>query len=165
MTLAELNAAPPEVAMRELARCCGSTEWGRRMTAARPFESRERLYEQAAVIWLSLPESDWREAFGHHPRIGERVSGWAAGEQSGTAGASGDTVRKLAARNADYERRFGHVFLICATGKSATEMLGQLEQRMTNDPSHELRVAAAEQLKITRLRLEKLLDPQPVSTP
>lgn len=151
--------------MRELARCCGSAEWVRRMSAARPFSGPEQLHERAATIWNALSESDWLDAFGHHPRIGERAAGWAAGEQSGTAGASGDTLRTLAARNADYERRFGHVFLICATGKSADEMLAQLEARMENDPSHELRVAAAEQLKITRLRLDKLLQSQPVSTP
>lgn len=161
MTLEELNAATPEVAGRELERCCGSSPWVREMVARRPFADETQLYTDAAQVWWSLSDQEWREAFAHHPRIGDRAGGWAAEEQSGVRAAGSETMRRFVRRNEDYERRFGHVFLICATGRSADEMLAQLEQRMTNEASAELRVAAAEQLKITRLRLEKLIHPQP----
>jgi 2-oxo-4-hydroxy-4-carboxy-5-ureidoimidazoline decarboxylase len=160
VTLGELNALPRDVAEREFARCCGSTRWVASMAARRPFSDPDELYRAADEIWWSLEGGDWLEAFSQHPRIGERsrgVGGWAKDEQSGVRGASTGTMDALADRNHDYERRFGHVFLICATGKRADEMLAELERRMSNDPATELRVAAAEQRKITRLRLEKLL--------
>lgn len=127
------------------------------MAARRPFHGAEQLYRAADEIWWSLEGADWLEAFSQHPRLGERAAGWASDEQSGVRGAAAATRDALTDRNHEYERRFGHVFLIHATGKSAAEMLAQLEQRMTNDPASELRVAAGEQAKITRLRLEKLL--------
>jgi 2-oxo-4-hydroxy-4-carboxy-5-ureidoimidazoline decarboxylase len=157
VTLAELNALSRDVAEHELARCCGSPRWVAAMVARRPFKDAAQLHSAADEIWSSLEGGDWLEAFSHHPRIGERAAGFAKDEQSGVQGASATTMKELASRNHDYERRFGHVFLICATGKRADEMLAQLEQRMANDPATELRVAAAEQAKITRLRLEKLL--------
>ena len=158
MTLQELNALPAERAARELMNCCGSTRWGSAMAARRPFADLPAVHRAAEEIWSTLDGGDWLEAFAHHPRIGERATGWAAGEQAGTAGASAETHKRLTALNQKYERRFGHVFLICATGKSAAEMLANLESRMPNDPASELRIAAAEQAKITRLRLEKLLE-------
>ncbi|HEY8174589.1 MAG TPA: 2-oxo-4-hydroxy-4-carboxy-5-ureidoimidazoline decarboxylase [Gemmatimonadaceae bacterium] len=157
MTLDELNAMPQDAAERALAKCCGSSRWAAAMAGRRRFKNDEAMYRVADEIWWSLEGADWLEAFSHHPRIGERSTGLAKDEQSGTRDASADTLQKLAERNHEYERKFGHVFLICATGKRADEMLGQLEQRMTNDPASELRVAAGEQAKITRLRLEKLL--------
>lgn len=157
MTLAELNVLPRDAAERELARCCGSTRWVAAILARRPFTDAEQLYRTADEIWWSLDGGDWLEAFSNHPRIGARVAGWSKDEQSGIRDASNDTITALADRNRDYERRFGHVFLICATGKGADEMLAQLEQRMDNDPATELRIAAAEQAKITRLRLERLI--------
>lgn len=157
MTLAELNALSDGAAKKELARCCGSARWVTAMSARRPFRDADALLQAADEIWWSLDGGDWLEAFAHHPRIGERAEGWARGEQSGMAGASTRTSKALADGNRAYERRFGHVFLICATGKSAAGMLADLERRMSNDPAAELRVAAAEQAKITRLRLEKLL--------
>lgn len=157
MTLDELNALTRDAAQRELGRCCGSTRWAAAMTARRPFRNAGQLSAAADEVWWSLDGGDWLEAFAHHPRLGERAAGWAKDEQSGVRGAASDTMKTLATRNHAYERRFGHVFLICATGKSADEMLANLEQRMTNDPATELKVAAGEQAKITRLRLEKLL--------
>lgn len=157
MTLNELNALPRDAAERELAKCCGSTRWASAVAARRPFRTVDQLRRGADEIWASLDGADWLEAFAHHPRIGERATGWASKEQSGTRGAPAQTRERLAKLNHDYERKFGHVFLIFASGKGADEMLAQLEQRMTNDPATELRVAAEEQAKITRLRLEKLL--------
>ena len=127
------------------------------MVARRPFQSSDQLLLAADDIWWSLDGGDWLEAFSHHPRIGERAAGWANDEQSGTRGASADTLEKLADLNHEYERKFAHVFLICATGKGADEMLSSLERRLRNEPAIELRIAASEQAKITRLRLEKLL--------
>jgi len=157
VTLDELNAMPRDAAERELAKCCGSSRWTSAMAGRRPFRNVDQLYRAADEVWTSLDGADWLEAFSHHPRIGERAVGWARDEQSGTSGASARTMERLAKLNHDYQRKFGHVFLICATGKPADELLSQLERRMMNDPAAELRVAAAEQAKITRLRLEKLL--------
>ena len=164
MTVAALNALDDGAARRELTRCCGSRRWVAAMAGRRPFAGRAELFQAADDCWWTLEGSDWLEAFAQHPRIGERAAGWAADEQAGVAGAAGETVKSLAKLNHDYERRFGHVFLICATGKSAAEMLGELTRRLGNDPRTELRVAATEQAKITRLRLEKLLGGFPETT-
>ena len=147
----------PADAERQLLAACGSREWARRMAAARPFASREKLLDAAERTWLDLGSEDWLEAFAAHPRIGERASGEAAREQSGTRDASPDVLRSLADANREYEERFGRVFLVCATGKSAQEMLELCRLRLHNDPREELAVAADEQRKITRLRLEKWL--------
>lgn len=157
MTLDELNALPEPDARRALLQCCGSARWAREVASRRPFADRDSLHRVAAEVWSSLAPSDWLEAFSHHPRIGERGTGWSNEEQSAARGAGDDTLARLARRNHDYEQRFGHVFLIRATGRSAEEMLGNLERRMSNSPDEELRVAAGEQADITRLRLDKLL--------
>jgi 2-oxo-4-hydroxy-4-carboxy-5-ureidoimidazoline decarboxylase len=159
VTLEELNVLPADAAERELSRCCGSGRWTAAMAARRPFATVDRLLQEADEVWWSLEGGDWLEAFSHHPRIGERAAGWATGEQSGVEAASQPTLDELSERNHAYERRFGYVFLICAAGKRADEMLSELERRIDNDPATELRVAATEQAKITRLRLEKLLAP------
>jgi 2-oxo-4-hydroxy-4-carboxy-5-ureidoimidazoline decarboxylase len=159
VTLSELNALPEKRAEEELLRCCGSKEWARKMAGFRPYAGADELQKTATDIWWSLSEKDWLEAFSHHPRIGERAkaAGWASEEQSGTKGAASDVMQQLARGNKDYEDRFGHVFLIYATGKTADEMLASLNHRMKNDAKTELRNAAAEQAKITKLRLEKLI--------
>ena len=155
-----LNALSAESAGAELARCCASRAWVEGMVAARPFVSDVTAFETAAQIWRSLAPDDWREAFGAHPRIGERTTQkWAQQEQSGTAASSRVTRAELADGNRDYEKRFGHVFLICATGLSAEAMLSELRRRLANEPARELEIAAGEQAKITRLRLEKLVNP------
>ena len=121
---------------------------------------------EADRIWWQLGDGDWLEAFGHHPRIGEDpeelrkkfsdTASVASGEQSGVSSASDETLNALAKRNTEYFEKFAHIFIVCATGKSANEMLDILEQRIDNPPVNELRIAAGEQAKITRLRLEKL---------
>ena len=157
MTLDDFNALPVEAAQRELERCCGSRRWATTMAARRPFADEAALHRAADELWWSLEGADWLEAFSHHPRIGERADGWAKAEQAGAQGASEATLRELAALNREYERKFDHVFLIFASGRSAEEMLEQLRCRLGNQPAPELRVAAKEQAKITRLRLEKLI--------
>lgn len=155
MRLGDLNALSREAAERELSRCCGSTRWAAAVVARRPFSDTEHLCRVADEVWWELEGGDWLEAFSRHPRIGGRASGWASDEQSGVRGASAPTMARLAELNHDYERKFGHVFLICAAGKGAEEMLANLERRMSNDPATELKIAALEQAKIMRLRLEK----------
>jgi allantoicase len=155
-----LNLLPASQAERELLACCGSREWARRMAAARPFGDDEELAERADKVWESLGPGDWLEAFGAHPRIGERsASAWSAGEQAGVAGADPEVLAALAEGNRAYERRFGHVFLVFASGRGAAELLAELRARLGNDPETELGLAADAQRRITRLRLDKLLRP------
>ena len=165
--LSRLNEIGPAEACAELSRCCGASQWVAAMTARRPFPDRAGLLALADEVWWGLAEADWREAFGQHPRIGDRAAlrarfgsagQWAAGEQAGVLGASEDALRALAEGNRAYEDRFGYIFIVCATGKTADEMLVLLRARLPNDPRDEIRVAAAEQAKITRIRLEKLLN-------
>lgn len=142
----------------ELRSCCGSSEWVRQMIASRPFGSGSELLSAAENIWWELDPPDWQEAFQAHPRIGEKsASSWARQEQSGAAAASNATISALAEVNRDYEKRFGHIFIVCASGKGADEMLAIAQRRLQNSPEDELRVAAEEQLKITKLRMMKLV--------
>lgn len=136
--------------------CCGSKRWARRMARARPFDE-GGLFATADRIWRELPAEDWLEAFSAHPRIGARASGQAAAEQAGARGASAETLAALARANREYEERFGYIFIVCASGRSAEEMLDLCRRRLHNAPAEELKVAAEEQRKITRLRLEKML--------
>lgn len=165
-TLEELNRLSRDEAREAFGQCCGTRRWIERMADARPFASRERVFAEADRIWSSLGPEDWREAFGHHPRIGGvedlrkkfgSTAEWASGEQSGVQTASEAELKGLADGNDRYEKRYGHIFLVCATGKSAAEMLAILESRMNHSPEEELRIAAGEQAKITRIRLEKLI--------
>lgn len=161
-----LNALSAEDAERELLTCCGSRAWARQMAAARPFADADALLARADSIWRNLDEADWREAFRSHPRIGERKAeagqtareqAWSAGEQSGMARAADATRDALADGNRAYEARFGYIYIVCATGRTADEMLAFLRSRLENDAAAEIRVSAEEQRKITRIRLEKLL--------
>ena len=155
-----LNARPDADARAALARCCGCRRWVERMLAARPYASDSALFAAAEREWRRLGSSDWLEAFAAHPRIGERGGDeWARREQAGADTADAGTRQALADGNRAYEQRFGHVFLICATGRSADEMTAELQRRLGNDPEREMRIAAAEQAKITRLRLENLVTP------
>ena len=169
--LQRLNSLPAAEAEAELLACCGATGWARRMAARRPFGSVAELLGAAEEIWRSLGRRDWLEAFSHHPQIGEKAaerqikseaaqqisSRWSAEEQSGTQRNSADVMARLAEGNRAYRKRFGYIFIVCATAKSAEEVLAILERRLQNDASAELPIAANEQLRITRLRLEKLL--------
>lgn len=136
------------------------------MTARRPYESIEELTRTANEIWWSLEQSDWLEAFRSHPKIGEKKAAktvseeaqeWSGQEQAAVQAASQQTLDSLAKLNHDYEGRFGFIFIVCATGKSAGEMVALLRERLQNDIETELPVAAAEQAKITEIRLKKLI--------
>lgn len=152
-----LNGLSPRAAERELWRCCGSRRWAREMADRRPFDSDADLLAAADEVWLRLDPDDWREAFAAHPRIGERDGGtWSAEEQAGMNEASTGLEEEIRRGNEAYEAKFGHVFLVCATGLSAGEMAAALSRRLHDDPATELRTAVSEQAKITRIRLEKL---------
>jgi 2-oxo-4-hydroxy-4-carboxy-5-ureidoimidazoline decarboxylase len=166
-SVASVDALPAHEAAVLFASCCGSTAWVQGMVARRPFQTLTVLLREAEDLWWSLSPDDWREAFDHHPRIGEQraavsqsaqASTWSAGEQRGVADAATNVREALVDGNREYERRFGHIYLVCATGKSAEEMLALLRERLGNDPATELRVAAGEQARITRLRLLKMFD-------
>ena len=137
--------------------CCGSARWVDAMLAHRPFGSMTALIASADSIWRGLSETDWLEAFRHHPKIGDPAAqGIAKQEQSGAASALAAIAHELADANREYEARFGYIFIICATGKSAESMLEALRNRLRNDAQTEIRTAAEEQLKITQLRLQGL---------
>ena len=162
-----LNALSESEAHASFERCCAARRWIDRMNAARPFADDNAVQSAATQIWNALPPDAWLQAFAAHPRIGDVTSlrarfantkGWAAGEQSAAETASDVTISRLAARNEKYFQKFGFIFIVCATGKSAEQMLEILEARLSNEPDEELPIAAAEQLKITILRLNKLVD-------
>ncbi|HEY6547382.1 MAG TPA: 2-oxo-4-hydroxy-4-carboxy-5-ureidoimidazoline decarboxylase [Vicinamibacteria bacterium] len=164
--LRRLNELTAEEALAELLRCCGSTRWASAMTARRPYADAEVLQAAAEDAWWALGDGDWLQAFAHHPKIGDRqalrarfasTAAWAADEQKGAAVAGDDVLQALEDGNRAYEARFGYIFIVCATGKTAPEMLALLQERLTNAPRDEIRKAAREQAKITRLRLERLL--------
>lgn len=165
--LERLNTLSREEAESELLKCCGSTLWARRMAGERPFHDLQELLAKADAVWWALDAEDWLEAFSRHPKIGEKESSraqakdarqWSEQEQAGTHSADEETRLALAEANREYERKFGHIYIICATGKTADEMLTILRERLQNGSDRELRVAAEEQRKITHLRLGKLLE-------
>ena len=165
--LEQLNLAPRDEALTALLTCCGSTRWARLMVEARPYADLASLEETADRIWIELASDDWLEAFASHPKIGARQaerrqskqpSQWSAQEQSGTHQSAPGTLAALAEANHEYERRFGYIFIVCATGKSGEEMLALCQRRLTNEPENELPVAAEEQRLITRIRLRKLIE-------
>ena len=160
MRLDELNALDAAAAGCELLRCCGSARWARLMAGARPFPGVDAMLAKGDAVWSSLGPADWLEAFEAHPRIGDTPrQDWAEQEQTGVRTAS-DAVRdRLADANRRYEARFGYIFIVCATGRGAEEMLAMLERRLTNHPDEELPIAAEEQRQITRLRIAKLVSP------
>lgn len=166
MTLQELNAFPRYRAEAELIKCCGSTAWVRTMTGRRPFANRERLLRAASEVWWRLDSTDWLEAFRAHPQIGQQkavalistqAQAWSAQEQSGMNRAGVGVTMALEEANQEYLAKFGYIFIVCASGKSADQLLSILKSRLANSPEAEIRVAAEEQDKITRLRLDKLV--------
>lgn len=166
MTLQELSFTHMEAAAEALGRCCGSRTWIYGMIAARPFRSMQHLLDSATKVWDYCSEKDGREAFRHHPKIGSvdelaakfaSTAQWAGGEQASVQQASRETLEALAKGNDEYEQKFGYIFIVCATGKSAEEMLALLQERLPNRPEVEIHIAMAEQLKITHIRLEKLM--------
>jgi OHCU decarboxylase len=164
--LAALDRMPAGRVAALLAECCASSRWVTAMVSRRPYATAEALHAAAREIWRSLDGEDWLEAFAHHPRIGSRASdrpqgergeAWSAGEQAGVDAAQRDVVDELAKINRAYEQRFGFIYIVCATGLSAEEMLAMARARMQHSVQHELTVAAEEQSRITALRLDKLL--------
>ncbi|HMK25554.1 MAG TPA: 2-oxo-4-hydroxy-4-carboxy-5-ureidoimidazoline decarboxylase [Chitinophagaceae bacterium] len=172
MTLHEFNILPKQQLIEELTKCCGSSAWVKRMLPFIPADDMIELLEDAEEEWNKCSEDDWKEAFSHHPKIGDVESlakkfastahpiaiGWAAGEQSAVNVASKETIEALAEGNRLYEEKFGYIFIVCATGRSAEEMLMLLRSRLENKPEEEILIAADEQNKITKLRIEKLLE-------
>lgn len=164
MNLDYINKLPVAAAEEQFYRCCGSRRFAAELARQRPFPTEDGIRRAASDLWFSLDEADWLEAFSHHPRIGEKqlaekfasTAGWASAEQAGARSASPETIKELALGNRLYEEKFGFVFLICATGKSADEMLTAQRARLKNDRSAEIRNAAGEQDQITHLRLEKI---------
>lgn len=160
--LTQWNALTPDAAAQAILPCCGSFAWARCMAKQRPIRNAEQLLEIAGEVWRGLPEGDWQDAFQSHPRIGERTappgatarsSAWSAEEQRSAT--TPDAAEQLASANHRYEQRFGRTFLICATGKTAPEILVALEERLGNDALTELWIAAEEQQRITELRLRQ----------
>ena len=166
MTVKDLDTAPADAARELLTACCGASPWVEAMLAARPFGEPERLFAVADRCWSALSAEQLADAIARHPRLGAsrakaalsaREQAWSAGEQFG-AGSADDAARAaLATGNEEYERRFGHTFILCATGLGAGEMLAALRRRLDNDAATERVITARELHKITRLRLEKLL--------
>ena len=170
MTLEELNELNGSVAREELMRCCHSSRWADFVLARRPFCSFTDLLRVADEGFAILERNDWLEAFSAHPKIGDIDSlrakysstlDWSKGEQSGVDAAQEAVLEGLSRGNEEYEKRFGHIFIVCATGKSAAQMLEILQSRINSDPAEELKSAAHEQSKITKIRLEKLCQEVP----
>ncbi len=165
MTIAEFDHLPEEKKKALLQQCCGSSAWVNKMLSVFPVEDLVELLEAAEEKWDELNEADWKEAFEHHPKIGDinslkekfaDTAKWAAGEQDGVNTANENVLHQLQKANEDYEKKFDNIFIVCATGKSAEQMLGILNERLQNNKEEEIKIAAAEQLSITKLRLQKL---------
>jgi 2-oxo-4-hydroxy-4-carboxy-5-ureidoimidazoline decarboxylase len=166
MTLHHLNTLTPEKLQSELFKCCGSTTWVSKMLPFFPADDMVELLNDAEDQWYECSEADWLEAFTYHPKIGDveslkkkfaSTAQWASGEQGAVRQASQQTLEALAKGNDDYEKKFGFIFIVCATGKSADEMLVLLQARLPNKREDEIKIAMDEQNKITQLRLQKLL--------
>lgn len=166
MTLHELNILPKDQLKAELFKCCGSKSWVEKMLPFFPAEDMAELLYDAEDQWYECSESDWLEAFSHHPKIGDidslktrfaTTAGWASSEQRSVTQATEETLQALAKGNEAYEKKFGFIFIVCATGKSADEMLELLQKRLSNSKEEEIRIAMDEQNKITQIRLQKLL--------
>ena len=160
-----INALNIAEAREAFVRCCGSTRWAEGMVERRPFANEDVLLAVADELFDSLKLDDWLEAFGHHPQIGDvdslrkkfaATADWSRIEQAGAAAATEAVLADLAEGNRRYLDKFGHIFIVCATGKSAAEMLAILKSRIGNEPACELSIAAEQQRAITGLRLEKL---------
>jgi 2-oxo-4-hydroxy-4-carboxy-5-ureidoimidazoline decarboxylase len=165
MKLNEINELDHEGARDAFLKCCGSSRWAELMATARPYSSEEDLYNGADSAFQELERDDWLDAFAAHPKIGDidslrkkfgNTRDWAQSEQAGVAGTAVSVLEKLDEGNRAYEEKFGYIFIVCATGKSAEEMLSILNGRITNHPDQEIAIASEEQKKITLIRLGKL---------
>ena len=165
MTIAEFDHLDTAQKRTLLMQCCGSATWANKIIAALPAEDLIDLLEIAEEQWYACTKEDWLEAFTHHPKIGDlsslkekfkETAHWAAGEQASVKQATESTLKELAEGNKAYEEKFGFIFIINATGKSAGDMLASLTTRLKNNAEEEVKIAMEEQLKITKQRLEKL---------
>ena len=165
MTIAEFDHLPDDEKEMLLRQCCGSSAWIKKMLSVLPAEDLIDLFEDAEEKWYECNEADWKEAFSHHPKIGDMralkekfasTANWAGEEQSSINKASEQVLQSLAEGNKLYEEKFGYIFIVCATGRSPEEMLGLLTARLHNSREDEIKIAMEEQNKITKLRLEKL---------
>jgi 2-oxo-4-hydroxy-4-carboxy-5-ureidoimidazoline decarboxylase len=164
MKLVEFNKQARSKAKEDLFRCCGCSAWVEKLITHFPFSSIEDLKLSSDKIWFSCTEEDWKEAFSHHPKIGERSSSknnnskeWSQQEQSGVEQSEKTILEQLQEVNKTYENKFGFIFIVYATGKTASEMFDLLRKRLTNDYEKEIHIASGEQNKITHLRIDKLL--------
>ena len=166
MTIEALNTLTPSEANKQFELCCGASNWVEKMNQNRPFQNKNEVYQKAESIWFSLSSKDWLEAFTHHPKIGDidslrkkfhNTKSISKNEQSGVNDVEKSTLNDLAKSNQLYEDKFGFIFIVCATGKSADEMLALIKMRLNNNAEIEMQYAAKEQNKITQLRLKTLL--------
>jgi 2-oxo-4-hydroxy-4-carboxy-5-ureidoimidazoline decarboxylase len=160
--LTRWNALDAEAAAREILPCCGSYAWADALAAHRPFTSTQHLFEASDTVWAALPEPAWCEAFDSHPRIGQRAAtaeslAWSSEEQRAAISPHDAVKLALAEGNRQYEERFGRIFIVCASGRSAQEILAILNARMQNTAAAELLEAAEQQRQITQLRLRRWL--------
>jgi 2-oxo-4-hydroxy-4-carboxy-5-ureidoimidazoline decarboxylase len=163
--LADWNSLDAIAAAAAILPCNGSHAWASKVAALRPFYTPEALFDASDQVWLALPEHDWQQAFDAHPRIGERRAkaatsrslDWSSAEQS-AANPDAATQAELAEANREYEAKFGRIFIVCATGRTAAEMLSILRERLSNDARAEMLEAAEQQRQITQLRLRKWLE-------
>jgi OHCU decarboxylase len=162
-----INHFTREIAESHFLDCCGSRKWAQKMTEARPFVDDAELIKKAEKICQNLKAEDWLEAFAAHPKIGAKKAAplqqaqsatWSKGEQAGANMATETVLDALAEANRLYEEKFGFIFIVCATGKSAEEMLEICRARLSNASETEIQIAADEQRKITEIRLKKLLE-------
>ena len=162
--LARWNGLPQEEAAREIVACCGSGTWATKMASKRPIQNEVSLLAVSDEIWRTLSEENWQEAFRSHPRIGDSPSNkfgpaqssvWSEQEQQKAATADEAVKMALKWGNREYEQKFGRIFIVCATGKSASEILEILRRRLHNDDATELQLAAEEQRQIMHIRLKK----------
>lgn len=163
-----LNSQTENDLREALTRCCGATNWVDGVLAQRPYTSPADLHAKAKMVYRGLEAADYLEAFSHHPKIGgdlaklrekfASTADWSGSEQAAVNHASEEVLQRLASGNDAYYEKFGYIFIVCATGKSAQEMLDLLETRLPNDPADEIKIAAGEQEKILEIRLNKLLD-------
>ncbi len=167
MGLERINNSEEKKLLSAFLKCCASTNWASQLVASRPFKSRDDLFFIAKDIWFNkCKKKDWLEAFLAHPKIGDidslakkyaSTKNWSSKEQSGVEVAPMKTLEALADGNKNYEKKYGYIFIVCATGKSANEMLDILNGRLNNDPEKEISIAMQEQHKITEIRLNQWL--------
>jgi 2-oxo-4-hydroxy-4-carboxy-5-ureidoimidazoline decarboxylase len=166
MGIENLNKLDNETRLKELLKCCGSNKWASILNSKFPFDNFENLIEESDKIWFSLEKEDFLEAFSHHPKIGDvenlakkfpNTASLSQSEQSGVNNANTKILEELAKENDYYEKKFGYIFIVCATGKTASEMLEIIKTRKKNNEIDEIKIAAEEQSKITKVRLSKLI--------